>query len=79
MMEPEDADSHYSERLIRLPNLAFCYSFPHSLDTAGGDVHRLRDDGRVVFLCSQSLFKLLPQYDSLYARIAARVPAHRNR
>jgi len=77
LMEPEDADSHYSERLIRLPNLAFCYSFPHSLDAAGGDVHRLRDDGRVVFLCSQSLFKLLPQYDSLYARIAARVPASR--
>ncbi len=35
------------------------------------------EDGEIAYLCSQSLFKLLPQYDALYARIAAQVPNSR--
>ncbi len=74
-MEPPDGDSHYTERLVRLPNLSIHYTPP--LD-AGGVMARaalgLRDDA-VVYLCCQSLSKYLPHDDGLWPRIAARVPA----
>lgn len=74
MMEPPDADGHYSERLIRLPNLAFYYEplavKPVAIDRAGLG---LRPDA-VAYWSGQSLFKYLPQYDEVYARIAKEVP-----
>ncbi len=76
-MEPDDADVHYSEHLVRLPNLGICYSFPDIPDVARSDTHVGDEDRKIVYLCSQSLFKLLPQYDALYARIAALVPNSR--
>lgn len=73
LMEPEGADAHYTETLIRLPNLANCYPFPEvpEAEPAGP---RSGDDENVVYLCSQSLFKLLPQHDALFTRIAEQVP-----
>ena len=73
LMEPPDADDHYSERLIRLPNLSIYYEpvaatpAPMSRSELG-----LRADARI-FWCGQSLFKYLPQYDHVFANIAARV------
>ncbi|UCD82315.1 MAG: tetratricopeptide repeat protein [Desulfobacterales bacterium] len=74
LMEPEDADNHYSEKLIRLPNLALAYQ-PPSLPVNP----KTRSDFGIrrqafVYLTSQSLFKYLPQYDHVFAKIAARVP-----
>lgn len=74
MMEPPDADEHYSETLIRLPNLAFYYE-PLAVKSVGIDRAGLGlkpDD--IAFWSGQSLFKYLPQYDEVYARIAAEVP-----
>ncbi|MGA3398707.1 MAG: hypothetical protein ABSC95_05770 [Acetobacteraceae bacterium] len=74
-MEPPDGDAHYTERLVRLPNLGIHYTPPRD---AGGVKQRatlgLRDDA-VVYLCCQSLSKYLPRDDALWPRIAARVPA----
>ena len=74
LMEPPDAGNHYSEKLIRLPNLALAYQ-PPSLPTNP----KTRSDFGIrrqafVYLTSQSLFKYLPQYDHVFAEIAARVP-----
>ena len=73
LMEPPDADDHYSERLIRLPNLSIYYE---PLEETPAAMSRselgLRDDA-AVFWCGQSLFKYLPQYDRVFAEIAARV------
>jgi predicted O-linked N-acetylglucosamine transferase (SPINDLY family) len=74
LMEPDDAEAHYSEQLIRLPNLALCYAPPDLPDTP-----RLRpffgiSPDRFVFLTTQSLFKYLPQYDDIYPRIAQQAP-----
>lgn len=70
LMEPPDADDHYTEKLIRLPNLSVYYT---PLDVPVVDVNRsifgLRDNS-VLYLCCQSLFKYLPQYDEIYPRIA---------
>ena len=77
LMEPDDADAHYSERLVRLPNLGISYPFPDVPDVARSKTHRAENDKHVVYLCSQSLFKLLPQFDALYARIATQAPISR--
>jgi predicted O-linked N-acetylglucosamine transferase (SPINDLY family) len=73
MMEPEDADDHYSERLIRLPNLGLYYE---PLEIGQVAVERaqlgLRPD-TTVYWSGQSLFKYLPQYDDIFARIAREV------
>lgn len=74
-MEPLDGDAHYTERLVRLPNLGIHYTPPLG---EGGVMERaalgLRDDA-VAFLCCQSLSKYLPRDDAVWPRIAARVPA----
>src|SRR5262249_13647514 len=73
LMEPPDADAHYTERLVRLPNLGIAYVPPL---IAGSSVTRealgLRPDA-VVFWCCQHLPKYLPEFDRVFARIARQV------
>jgi predicted O-linked N-acetylglucosamine transferase (SPINDLY family) len=71
LMEPDDAASHYSEKLIRLPNLAL-YLEPGNTMPLAKDFPL--PEGRVLFGCLQSLFKYLPRYDDILPRIAAEVP-----
>ena len=74
-MEPPDGDAHYTERLVRLPNLGIHYTPPVDDGRAmPRSSFGLRDDA-VVYLCCQSLSKYLPRDDALWPRIAARVPA----
>ncbi len=74
LLEPEDAERHYSEALIRLPNLGLCYTPP----ALPAEPRSLSDFGippdRFVFLSSQILYKYLPQDDDLYPKIASKVP-----
>jgi protein O-GlcNAc transferase len=74
LMEPADATDHYSERLIRLPNLSIYYE-PAGLPSVVIDRAEfgLRPTA-VVYWCCQSLPKYLPQFDEVFARIAAEVP-----
>jgi protein O-GlcNAc transferase len=77
LMEPEDAQDHYTERLIRLPRLGVCYPkpiIPRPLLRMSRDDFGLEDD-RIVFLCCQSIFKYLPRHDDLFVRIAKRLPS----
>ncbi len=74
LMEPENAEEHYCEQLVLLPNIGFSYEkpsipTPHKTRADFG----LRDDA-VVYLSCQSLFKYLPQYDWIFAAIAQQVP-----
>jgi protein O-GlcNAc transferase len=76
LMEPPAGDSHYSERLIRLPGIGVCYSKP-VIPRAILDRRRSRfglRDGSTVYLCCQSTFKYIPDHDDVFARIAQRVP-----
>ena len=74
LMEPAGAAAHYSEQLIRLPNLSIYYEPgdvpPISVDRAQLG---LRPEA-VVYWCCQSPPKYLPQFDGVFARIAAEVP-----
>ncbi|MEG3845577.1 O-linked N-acetylglucosamine transferase, SPINDLY family protein [Microcoleus sp. herbarium19] len=74
LMEPENARSHYSETLIKLPNIGVAYPKPivGELTQSRSDFD-LREDA-VIYLCCQAPFKYLPQYDFILAQIALRVP-----
>jgi predicted O-linked N-acetylglucosamine transferase (SPINDLY family) len=70
LMEPPNGQEHYTERLVRLPNLSFYYE---PLDVPQVSLTRpelgLRPNA-TVYWCGQSLFKYLPQFDSVFVRIA---------
>lgn len=76
-MEPANGQEHYTEELVRLPNLSIYYE-PLALDAAPVERSELglRPDA-IVFWCAQSLYKYLPQYDCVFARIAAELPGCR--
>jgi protein O-GlcNAc transferase len=73
LMEPPDADTHYTERLIRLPNLSFYY-MPLDVTSAivTRDTFNLRPKS-ILYLCSHALFTYLPQYDNVFPSIAKQV------
>lgn len=74
LMEPLDGDEHYSEKLIRLPNLSVCYEqvpLPESLPSVSIPGVNIGD---ISFFCCQNLVKFLPQHDDVFPAIAARLP-----
>ncbi len=73
LMEPEDGDAHYTERLVRLPNLGVAYVPPPVVPSVlRREALGLRADA-TLFLCCQHLPKYLPQFDRVFAAIARRV------
>jgi protein O-GlcNAc transferase len=73
LMEPVDAVAHYSEQLVRLPNLSVYYE-PSDVSPVAIDRAELGlRETAVVYWCCQSLPKYLPQFDGAFARIAAEV------
>ena len=70
LIEPPEGDAHYSEKLVRLPNIGFHYE---PLEFAPVMVTREELGIRpaaTAFWCAQSLFKYLPQHDDVFPRIA---------
>jgi predicted O-linked N-acetylglucosamine transferase (SPINDLY family) len=70
LMEPPDAQDHYTERLLRLPNLSIYYEplNPRPVLLSRTDLG-LRSTA-TLYWCGQSLFKYLPQFDEVFPRIA---------
>jgi len=68
--EPAGAEGHYTETLVRLPNLSIYYE-PRPPATTGETRadFRLRPEA-TVYLCLQPFLKYLPQYDEVFPRIA---------
>jgi predicted O-linked N-acetylglucosamine transferase (SPINDLY family) len=73
LIEPEGAEAHYSEKLIRLSTLPTYYYRPgrwtNKRPSLPPDWH--------VYLCPQSLFKFHPDFDCAFAEILRRDPAGR--
>ena len=70
LMEPPDGEAHYSEKLVRLPNLSvYCEPVEGAAPPLTRSELGLRPDA-AIFWCGQSLYKYLPQYDDALARIA---------
>jgi predicted O-linked N-acetylglucosamine transferase (SPINDLY family) len=72
-MEPPDADSHYREHLIRLPGLGTRYMPPPAVEPARRE-HFGLPEGRRLYLCPQSLFKIHPDADALFLDVLERDP-----
>lgn len=75
LMESENSQEHYSETLIKLPNLGIHYSKPNLPST-----RKQRSDFQlkaeaIIYLSCQSIFKYLPQYDYIFAAIAKQIPS----
>jgi protein O-GlcNAc transferase len=73
LMEPPDGDEHYTEKLIRIPNLSICYEPPAIQSSRASRADFGLGEKNVLFLCSQSLFKYLPQFDDVFPKIAVEV------
>ncbi|BAZ15623.1 family 2 glycosyl transferase [Calothrix sp. NIES-4071] len=70
LMEPENAQEHYTEQLVRLPNLSIHYT-PLTIETqpiSKREIGIALDE--IMFWCCQSLFKYLPQHDHVFPQIA---------
>ncbi len=74
LMEPENAQEHYSEKLILLPNIGVSYPKPYIPPVIKTRSDFQLPDDAVIYLCCQAPFKYLPQYDFIFAEIAHRVP-----
>src|SRR5262249_18484354 len=70
LMEPTDGDDHYSEVLIKLPNIGVCVPRPSKSIANKGRRDFGLSDSRTVYVFPHSLFKCLPRYDEIFARIA---------
>lgn len=67
--EPDDADSHYSERLVRLPSLPTRYERP-PVPAAPADPGEFGlTTGQRLYLCPQNLRKLHPDLDPAVTKL----------
>lgn len=70
LMEAENAQEHYTEKLVRLPNLSIYYTpLTREAETVAKQDIGIADD-EIMFWCCQSLYKYLPQHDDVFPRIA---------
>ena len=74
LMEPEGGQDHYTEKLVRLPNLALYLDEGHATPISASAPGFGLPEGRVRFGCLQSLFKYLPRDDHILPQIAREVP-----
>jgi protein O-GlcNAc transferase len=67
-MEPDGAEAHYTETLVKLPGIGTRYESPVVPEDARRDRFALPDD-RPLLLCPQSLWKIHPDNDALLAEL----------
>ena len=77
LMEPPDAEDHYSEKLILLETMPTCYKNPSALKKAPQRSDFGLDDGNNLYLCPQTLFKFHPEYDVVLRNILEQDPSGR--
>jgi predicted O-linked N-acetylglucosamine transferase (SPINDLY family)/ADP-heptose:LPS heptosyltransferase len=79
LLESPEADNHYRERLIRLPNTGCCTT-PMNINAeplAPELLAELKQRGGVRFVVAQTIYKFDPIDDGLYVDIASVVPDSR--
>ncbi|NYZ17824.1 tetratricopeptide repeat protein [Azospirillum sp. RWY-5-1] len=68
-MEPEGAEAHYTERLVRLPGPTVHYRPPPPRDPEPGRAAFGLPEDATLYICPQSLFKFHPDFDPVLAAI----------
>lgn len=69
LLETADADSHYTERLVRLPLLGTFFERPVARPSISNS-----QSSRHTYLCPQTLFKFHPDFDEVLAGILSSDP-----
>ncbi|MBD2484632.1 tetratricopeptide repeat protein [Planktothrix sp. FACHB-1365] len=72
-LEPKDGEHHYSEKLIRLPNLGINYPKSILPKTLKNRLDFGLKQDVILYLSCQSLFKYLPDFDRLLVEISKQV------
>lgn len=67
-LEVDGAESHYSERLVKLKNLNTYYIRPSCRDLISKETLNIKQN-ETLYVCPQNLFKLHPDFDSVIERI----------
>jgi len=71
--EPPNAQNHYSEKLVQLPNLGCCYS-ARSVIPSAVDLQALGiDAASPLLLCPGTPFKYAPEHDQIFVSIAKKL------
>jgi hypothetical protein len=73
LMEPPDAQDHYTEQLVRLPNLSIYYETADARPILLNRKHLGLRPTATVYWCGQSVFKYLPQFDQIFPRITEKL------
>jgi uncharacterized protein (TIGR03032 family) len=73
LLEDAAAQAHYTEQLVRLPNLGTYYERPRPTGVRPRESFGL-DPRRRVYLCPQTMFKFHPDFDGALAGILAADP-----
>jgi uncharacterized protein (TIGR03032 family) len=68
-METAESDAHYTERLVRLPNLGTYYYRPQLTEPRRSREFFGLDPKRHLYICPQTLFKFHPDFDAVLAGI----------
>lgn len=68
-LEPEGAEDHYSERLVRLKGLPVYYYRPEQSPSSKSRGAFGLEEGRTIYLCPQSLFKVHPDFDEIVGEL----------
>lgn len=72
-LEPADAQDHYSERLLALPNLG-SHVRPEEVTAAAPELGSLAIDPAIpLLICAGTPFKYAPEYDQVFTAIARRL------
>ena len=74
LMEPSDGEAHYTETLVRMPNLGIALDRSEADGATGTRAQFGLPDGKTVFGSAQALMKYLPRYDEVFPRIAEQAP-----
>ena len=75
LIEPGDAETHYRERLVRLPGTGCCTeALPYSVEPLDDVLGGMLGDSGPRLVIAQRAIKFSPDDDPLFAEIAVRVP-----
>lgn len=76
LMEPADAEEHYSEKLVQLDSLSIYYYRPPAPAPAARAQFGLHGHAHL-YVCPQSIYKFHPEFDALLGEILRRDPEGR--
>ena len=73
LLEVKEADEHYTESLVRFPNMTVYYDRPNQPPMRDRDYFGFTAQDHI-YLCFQNLFKIHPEFDFLLREILDRDP-----